>query len=126
MSQRNFLPGPRAFNLIILAGGFALGWAIYMRYALVEQSQVGLACLGVETSTCVARRAVIGLFDYSAFGITALVLSAIQLIRPSRIMFTLALMATAAGLVLYNNNLSGVAAGLLLISFARPWQGARD
>ncbi|GLK86316.1 hypothetical protein [Ancylobacter defluvii] len=126
MNQRNFLPGARAWNVILVLGGFALGWAIYMRYALVEQSAVGLACLGVETGSCIARRTVIELFGYSAFGIAALATSIIQLIRPSIPMFTLALMATAAGLVMYNNNLSGVAAGLLLISFARPWRGARD
>lgn len=125
MSQRSFLPGPRAWNVIITLGGFALGWAIYMRYALVEQSAVGLACVGVETGTCVARRTVITMFDYSVFGIAALALAALQLIRPSIPMFVIALMATGAGLVLYNNNLSGVAAGLLLISFARPWKGAR-
>ncbi|MBS7542641.1 hypothetical protein [Ancylobacter oerskovii] len=125
MSQRNFMPGARAWNVILVLGGFALGWAIYMRYALVEQSAVGLACLGVETGTCTVRAAVIQLFGYSAFGILALATSAIQLIRPSVPMFTIAAMATGAGLVMYNNNLSGVAAGLLLISFARPWRGAR-
>ena len=54
----------------------------------------------------------------------AIVLAALQFIRPSVPLFTAALMATAIGVVMYNNNLSALAAGLLLISFARPWRGA--
>ena len=124
MTQRSFLPGPRASNIVIACGAAALGWAIYMRYALVEQSAVGLACAGMETGTCTTRATVIMLFGYSAFGIAAIVTSLIQFIRPSVPMFTIALMATAIGVVMYNNNFSALAAGLLLISFARPWRGA--
>lgn len=125
MAQPSFLPGARAGNVVIALGGFALGWAVYVRYALLEQSTVGLACRTLETMTCETRDVVIALFSHSAFGIAALVAATIQLIRPSLVMFTLALMATCAGLVIYNNNLAGLAGGLLLISFARPWRGAR-
>ncbi|WP_428030288.1 hypothetical protein [Ancylobacter sp.] len=126
MAHRSFLPGARASNVIIALGAFALGWAVYMRYALVEQSAVGLACRGMETMTCETRSLVIMLFSHSVFGIAALVAAIIQLIRPSLVMFTFALMATCAGLVIYNNGLAGIAGGLLLISFARPWRGARE
>ncbi|TSJ61476.1 hypothetical protein FO470_13395 [Starkeya sp. 3C] len=125
MADRSFLPGARAANVIIALGGLALGWAIYMRYALVEQSAVGLACRGVETATCETRALVITLFGYSVFGIAALIASLIQLVRPSLVMFTIALMAMSIGVVMYNNNLAALAGGLLLISFARPWRGAR-
>lgn len=125
MAYRSFRPGPRTTNVIIALGAFALGWAIYVRYALVEQSAVGLACRGFETATCETRALVVTLFGYSAFGIAALVTSLIQLIRPSAAMFTLALMATAVGVVMFNNNLAALAGGLLLISFARPWRSAR-
>lgn len=124
MAYRSFLPGPRAMNLVIALGAFALGWAIYMRYALVEQSAVGLACRTMETLTCESRALVITLFGYSVFGIAAVATAALQLIRPSLAMFTLSLMATAIGVVMYNNNLAALAGGLLLISFARPWRGA--
>lgn len=126
MAHRSFLPGARASNVILALGALALGWAIYMRYALLEQSAVGLACRTLETVTCETRALVITLFSHSAFGIAALVAAAIQLARPSLAMFTLALMATCAGLVIYNNSLAGLAGGLLLISFARPWRGARE
>jgi len=125
LANRSFLPGARATNVIIALGAFALGWAIYVRYALLEQSAVGLACRGVETATCETRALVITLFSQSAFGIVAVVAAAIHFLRPSLAMFTLALMATAMGLVFYNNNLAGLAGGLLLISFARPWRGAK-
>jgi hypothetical protein len=124
VAYRNFLPSARATNIILVLGGFALGWAIYMRYALVEQSAIGLACRGMETMTCETREMVITLYGYSVFGIAAIALAVLQFIRPSVALFTAALMATAIGVVMYNNNLSALAAGLLLISFARPWRGA--
>lgn len=124
--RRSFHPGPHTTLLIVLLGGFALGWAIYMRYALVEQSSVGLACIGMATTTCHTRALVIWLFGYSAFGITALVVSLVQLIHPRVPIFIVGAMASAAGVVLYNNNLASLAAGLLLISLARPWRPATE
>ncbi|MFT0859915.1 hypothetical protein [Ancylobacter sp. G4_0304] len=125
VSKPSFLPGARAANIVIALGAFALGWAIYMRYALIEQSAVGLACVGMDTATCNTRAIVIEMFGWSSFGIAAIITAALQFIRPSVPMFTIALMATGIGLVMYNNNLSALAAGLLVISFARPWRGAR-
>ncbi|WP_051661335.1 hypothetical protein [Bosea sp. 117] len=127
MAQRSFLPGPRVSNLIVALGVGALGWAVYMRYALLEQSTVGLVCdAGLATTTCAVRRAVITLHSYSVFGIVAVLAALVHLIRPSVITFTLALVATAIGVVLYNSNLAPLAAGLLLISFARPAPSARS
>jgi len=54
-------------------------------------------------------------FGWIAFGAAL-----INLARPSVIVFTLGLAATAFGLVLYNAGLAGIAAGLLIMSFARP------
>lgn len=125
MARRSFLPGPRITNIIVGLGVGALGWAVYMRYAVLEPSAVGLACeAGARTGTCAVRSVVLTLFGYSVFGIAAVMLATLQLIRPSVVIFTLALIATALGVVLYNNNLASLAAGLLLISFARPWRSA--
>lgn len=125
MSQRSFLPGPRISNLIVALGVGALGWAAYMRYAVLEPSSVGLACeAGLATTMCAVRRVVLVLHANAVFGIAALVLATIQLIRPSVIGFTLALILTALGVVLYNANLAGLAGGLLILSFARPWRSA--
>lgn len=125
MSRRSFLPGPRISNLVVGLGVGALGWAAYMRYAILEPSSVGLACeAGLQTGTCAVRRVVLTLHGYSVFGIVALVLATLQLIRPSTLLFTLALVASALGVVLYNGNLAALAAGLLIVSFARPQHSA--
>ncbi|MBS7539922.1 hypothetical protein [Ancylobacter lacus] len=126
MSAPTFLPGPRISNLVVACGMGTLAWAFWLRYAVLEQSAVGQACASVVTGTCVVRATTLSLIEYSAFGIAALVLAAIQLVRPSVAVFTLALMASAAGVVFYNANTAALAAGLLLISFARPWRGARS
>jgi len=124
VAKRSFQPDARTWNLIILLGAFALGWAVYMRYALVEQSAVGLACVGMETAMCESRAVVIRMFGWSVFGVSALILAVVQFIRPSVPVFILGVMAAGIGVVMYNNNLASLAAGLLVISLARPWRSA--
>jgi hypothetical protein len=115
-----FLPSARATNWLLIVGFSAMGYALYMRYLAVEQSTVGLACgAGLNTWLCFSRRIVIALFEHTVFGWTALVLAAINLVRPSLVMFGLALAAVCLGIVLYNIELSGIAAGLLVLSLAR-------
>jgi len=53
------------------------------------------------------------------FGIGALVVAAVNLLRPSLVGFAVALALACLGLVLYNVMLSSLAIGLLLLSFAR-------
>ena len=122
--NRLFLPTPRQTVWLVSAGFLALGYALYLRYLAIENSTVGLACqAGLETWLCMTRAVVILSFTYSAFGIAALVLSLLNLIRPSLSLFALGLVASAFGIVLYNAGLSGLAFGLLLLSFARPYPG---
>ena len=91
-----------------------------MRYLAVEQSTVGLACqAGLNTWLCVTRQITIELFTYSVFGWFALIVAALNLIRPSLILFAAALAAACCGIVLYNIALSALAAALLVLSFAR-------
>nr|WP_281503001.1 hypothetical protein [Ancylobacter crimeensis] len=116
------MPGPRISNLVVALGVGALGWATYLRYGVLEQSAVGQACASVVTGTCRVRAATLSLIEVSAFGIAALILAALHLVRPSVSLFTLALMASAMGVVFYNANTAGLAIGLLLISFARSWR----
>ena|ERR1700731_4600768 len=115
-----FLPSARATNCMLIVGFCAMGYALYMRYLAIEQSTVGLACgAGLNTWLCFSRRIVIVLFEHTVFGWTALVLAAINLLRPSLVTFGLALAAVCLGIVLYNIELSGIAAGLLVLSLAR-------
>jgi hypothetical protein len=121
MHSRSFLPSPRATNLLIALGAAALGYALYMRYLVIENSTVGLACeAGLGTSACMMRKIAIFLFRYRAFGILALVAAVCHLLRPQIYAFALGMTAAALGLVLYNNGLAAFATALLIISFARP------
>lgn len=116
-----FLPSARATNWLLIAGFLALGYAFYLRYLVIENSQVGLACeAGRQSLLCAARMATIRLFGAQAFGLVALGVALINLIRPSVPLFAIGLVATAFGLVLYNTSLAGLAAGLLIMSLARP------
>jgi hypothetical protein len=121
MHTRSFLPSPRAANLLIALGAAALGYAFYLRYLVIENSTVGLACeAGLGTFACMARKAAIFLFRYQAFGVLAFVASIYHLLRPNIYAFAAGMIAAAFGLVLYNNGLAATAAALLVISFARP------
>jgi hypothetical protein len=115
-----FLPSARATNYLLIVGFCSLGYALYMRYLAIEQSTVGLACTaGLNTWLCRSRSIVIALFENSVFGWAALVVAALNLLRPSLVLFGLALAAACLGVVLYNSGLSALAFGLLALSFAR-------
>jgi len=115
-----FLPSARATNVLLIVGFVALGYALYLRYLAVEQSTIGIACkAGLATWLCFTRNIVISLFSHSVFGWTALVIAVLNLLRPSLVLFALALAAACLGLVLYNTTLSALAVGLLVLSLAR-------
>jgi hypothetical protein len=60
------------------------------------------------------------LFKHSVFGIVALVIATLNLMRPSIVLLTGGLIAAGFGIVLYNVGLSGLAIGLFILGFARP------
>ncbi len=120
MNLKLFLPSARATNWLLIVGFCSLGYALYMRYLAVEQSTVGLACAaGLNTWLCASRAVIIVLFQNSVFGFAALAVAALNLLRPSLVLFAVALALTCLGIVLYNIALSALAAGLLILSFAR-------
>ncbi len=115
-----FLPNARATNYLLILGFCSLGYALYMRYLAIEQTPVGLACEGgLNTWLCFTRRIAIVLFTYSVFGWAALIVAAVNLLRPSLLLFAVALSISCMGVVLYNAGLSALAVSLLLLSFAR-------
>jgi hypothetical protein len=118
--MRLFRPSARATNWLLIVGFGSLGYALYMRYLAIEQSSVGLACqAGLNSWLCWSRHILTVLFGYSVFGTAAVIVVALNLLRPSLVLFALALAATCMGVVLYNVGLAGVAAGLLVLSLAR-------
>jgi Fe2+ transport system protein B len=82
---------------------------------------VALACdAGLPTMLCKTRILITALFRNEVFGIVALIVAALHLIRPSVVLLTAGLVAAGFGIVLYNIGLSGTAIALLILGFARP------
>jgi hypothetical protein len=106
---------------IMVVGFLTVGYAIYLRYLAIENSQVALACdAGLQTWLCKTRLTATWLFRHSVFGGAALVIALLHVLRPSIVTLTAALAAACAGIVLYNVILSGLAIGLLILGFSRP------
>jgi hypothetical protein len=99
----------------------SLGEAMYLRYLAIETSTVSLACqAGLDTWLCGTFRLTIWLFNYEVFGAVALAAALLNLLRPSLVLVAVALAAAAFGIVLHNADLSALAAGVLILSLARP------
>jgi hypothetical protein len=115
-----FLPSARATNWLLIVGFCSLGYALYIRYTALEQSTVGLACAaGLDTWLCFSRKIITALHQHDLFGATALVVAAVNLLRPSLVLFGLALAIACLGIVFYNVGLASLAIGLLILSLAR-------
>lgn len=116
-----FRPGPRTLNWLIPLGMGAVGWALYIRYLVVEQTLVRLACEGgFESAQCYTRSAVLALYQWNVFGAIALALAVLQLVRPSVATFAVGAVFAAFALVFHNEIAGALATMLLMLSFARP------
>ena len=112
---------PYQVQWLLIVGFLTVGYALYLRYLAIEFSTVALACdAGLQTMLCKTRILATYLFKNSVFGIAALVIAVLHLIRPSIVLLTGGLIAAGFGIVLYNIGLSGLAIGLLILGFARP------
>jgi hypothetical protein len=121
MKKTPFRLTPYQVQWLLIVGFLTVGYAIYVRYLAIEFSGTALACdAGLQTLLCKSRALATTLFRNSVFGITALVIAALHIIRPSIVLLTLGLIAAGLGIVLYNVVLSGLAIGLLILGFARP------
>ena len=121
MKKHPFRLTPYQVQWLLIVGFLSVGYALYLRYLAVEFSSVALACdAGLQTMICKIRLLITYLFRNSVFGIAALVIGVLHVIRPSIVLLTAGLVAAGFGIVLYNIALSGVAIGLLILGFARP------
>jgi hypothetical protein len=121
MRRPLFLPTARQTNWLLIVAFLAVGEALYIRYMAIENLNVELACqAGLNTWLCSTFRLSILLFNHDVFGGVAVVAALLNLIRPSIVLMSLALAATGFGIVLHNAELSALAAGLLILSLARP------
>jgi hypothetical protein len=125
-APRLFLPSKREALLLTLVGLASLGTALLLRYGIIQNTPLGLACqAGRGGFVCALRLGVILLFTFSVFGWGALAAAMIQLFRPNVLVLGLGLVFALAGLVLYNTGASALAIALLLLSLARPVPEAR-
>ena len=112
---------PYQVQFLLIVGFITVGYALYLRYLAVEFSTTALACdAGLQSMLCKARTLASSLFKNSVFGIVALIIAVLHVMRPSIVLLTGGLIAAGLGIVLYNIGLSGIAIGLLILGFARP------
>ena len=121
MKKEPFRLSPYQVQWLLIVGFVTVGYALYLRYLAIELSTVALACdAGQQSMLCTTRLLMTYLFRNSVFGIAALVIAALHVIRPSIVLLTAGLVAAGLGIVRYNIGLSGIAIGLLILGFARP------
>jgi len=121
MTKKPFRLTPYQVQWLMVVGFLTIGYALYVRYLVIEFSTVALACdAGLQTVTCKARALATVLFKNQVFGIVALAIAAVNFIRPSIVLLTGGLIAACLGIVLYNIALAGLAIGLFILGFARP------
>jgi hypothetical protein len=121
-----FLPSRRASLVLAALSIVALSTALFLRYGIVQNSVIGVACEAGEVSlTCEIRLAVILTFVQDLFGWAAMIAAGIQLWRPNTVAFGTSLIFALLGLVLYNTRASALAICLLVLSLARPVREGR-
>ena len=116
-----FLPTDRQTNWLIAIAFIAGGEAMYVRYHAMENATVSIACQsGLDTWLCSTSRLSFVLYNHGVFGALALVVALLNLIRPSIVLCAVALAVASYGVVMHNADLSALAAGVLMLSLARP------
>ncbi len=121
MHRRLFLPTARQTNWLLIIAFLAVGEALYIRYMAIENLNTELACqAGLRTWLCTTFRISIVFFNHEVFGWVALAAALLHLLRPSLVLTALAVAAAGFGVVLHNADLSALAAGVLILSLARP------
>ena len=121
MRRPLFLPTARQTNWLLIVAFLAVGEALYIRFLAIENPNVALACQGgLKTWLCTSWQLSVVLFRHEVFGVVALAIALLNLLRPSLVLVSLALAVIGFGVVLHNVDLSALAAGALILSLARP------
>ena len=116
MKKTPFRLTPYQVQWLLVVGFVTVGYAIYVRYLAIELSSTSLACdAGLQSLLCKARALATTLFRNSVFGITAVVIATLHLIRPSIVLLTLGLIAAGSRHRAVQRRLSGLAIGLLIL-----------
>src|SRR3979411_774842 len=109
MKKAPFRLTPYQVQWLLVVGFLTVGFALYLRYLAIELSTVALACdAGLQTMLCKTRLLATYLFRNSVFGIVALIIATLHVIRPSIVLLTAGLIAAGFRIVLYNIGLFGI------------------
>ncbi len=121
MRRPLFLPTARQTNWLLIVAFLAVGEAMYIRYLVAENSTAELAChAGLKTWLCGAFDLTTILYNHEVFGAVALLAALLNLLRPSIVLVAVSLAAAGFGVAQHNADLSALAAGVLILSLARP------
>jgi hypothetical protein len=121
MARPLFLPTPRQAAMLAALTLAALCHAMIVRYFAMENTPVALACdADPQGWLCASRQLALILHNPPIFGITALIVAVLNLVRPSMTLCAAGLIAAAYGLVIYNTPISALAVAVLILSLARP------
>ena len=122
MKKSPFRLTPYQVQFLLVVGFVTVGYALYLRYLArrVLDRGAGLRRRPADHAVQVAATLATYLFKNSVFGIVALIIATLHVMRPSIVLLTGGLIAAGFGIVLYNIALSGIAIGLLILGFARP------
>lgn len=116
-----FLPSARQANWLLIVAFLSVGEALYLRFMGLQNTNVALACqAGLNTWLCSSMRLIMLIYPYQVLGGAALIVALVNLMRPSLLLTAIALAAASFGVVLHNADLSALAAGVLVLSLARP------
>lgn len=105
---------------LLLSGLAALGVALWVRYALVEQQGMDLFCAQAADMGCTVRETAIAIFNQQRLGYFSLAAALLALIPRLRLLAWAGWIAGIAGLVLYCYEPSAPAVVLALLVLARP------
>ena len=84
MKKTPFRLTPYQVQFLLVVGFVTVGYALYLRYLAVEFSTVALACdAGLQSMLCKTRTLATSLFKNSVFGIVALIIATLHVMRPS-------------------------------------------
>lgn len=105
---------------LLLSALAALGVALWVRYALVEQQGMDLLCAQAADAGCLVRETAIAIFTQQRLGYFSLAAAVLALIPQLRLLAWAGWVAGIAGLVLYCFEPSAPAVVLALLVLAKP------
>src|SRR5260221_9734512 len=109
MKKTPFRLTPYQVQWLLIVGFVTVGYALYLRYLAIEFSSLALACdAGLQTMLCKTRLLATYLFRNSVFGVVALIIATLHVIRPSIVLLTGGLIAAGVWVVLFQIWLVGI------------------